>query len=383
MSNLITINVKASNDQKHAVLIATSETVLELKKKVALNCDTPAERMRLIYSGRVLKDQDALEVYKILEGHTVHMVRSAITSAAPANSTTISPSTIPASTAPSSSTTTRTAATSTAPSVTPTPLTSASIGSMYQSTGKVVECRTTYRDTIAPWLTCLLILSLSLDLSSIGAGALPNPWSTLTSGAGMGSMGGGMGSMGVDPTMMTQMMQDPNFAQYMSSMLQNPLVMESMISTNPALQGMGPEARQMLRSPLFQQMISSPNTLRQIAQMNSQLGGGGGARTTTGATRADVFNPFAALGGAGVSGNPMAGFWAQQMADMGTTTAGAGAGANNSSQIPQQQPEERFQVQLKQLNDMGFWDASKNVRALLAAGGNVNAAIEILFSGSD
>lgn len=119
MSNLITINVKASNDQKHAIFIATSETVLELKKKVAMNSDTPAERIRLIYSGRVLKDQDALEVYKILEGHTVHMVRSAITPAVAANSTTTTPPTIPVST------------TSTRPDEAPsTPLASASIGSM-------------------------------------------------------------------------------------------------------------------------------------------------------------------------------------------------------------------------------------------------------------
>ncbi|CAO3698800.1 unnamed protein product [Rhizopus microsporus] len=45
-------------------------------------------------------------------------------------------------------------------------------------------------------------------------------------------------------------------------------------------------------------------------------------------------------------------------------------------------PEERFQVQLQQLNEMGFWDAAKNIRALTATGGNVNAAIELLFSGN-
>ena len=44
-------------------------------------------------------------------------------------------------------------------------------------------------------------------------------------------------------------------------------------------------------------------------------------------------------------------------------------------------PEERFQVQLQQLQDMGFANASQNVRALLATGGNVHGAIEYILSG--
>ena len=63
-------------------------------------------------------------------------------------------------------------------------------------------------------------------------------------------------------------------------------------------------------------------------------------------------------------------------------------------------PEERFQVQLqvrhfvkrhplgltcislsKQLQDMGFTNASQNVRALLATGGNVHSAIEYILGG--
>lgn len=42
-------------------------------------------------------------------------------------------------------------------------------------------------------------------------------------------------------------------------------------------------------------------------------------------------------------------------------------------------PEVRFQVQLAQLNEMGFYDSESNIRALLATGGNVQAAIDRLF----
>ena len=39
-----------------------------------------------------------------------------------------------------------------------------------------------------------------------------------------------------------------------------------------------------------------------------------------------------------------------------------------------------LQTQLAQLAELGFSDATRNVRALLAAGGNVEGAVEYLFS---
>lgn len=43
-------------------------------------------------------------------------------------------------------------------------------------------------------------------------------------------------------------------------------------------------------------------------------------------------------------------------------------------------PEERYESQLAQLQGMGFTDATKNIRALQASGGNVEAAVEYLFN---
>ncbi|CAJ0913247.1 10301_t:CDS:2 [Entrophospora sp. SA101] len=53
-----------------------SKTVLEFKQLIGEKSEIPADRQRLIYSGKVLKDNDTLETYKIAEGHTVHMVKS-------------------------------------------------------------------------------------------------------------------------------------------------------------------------------------------------------------------------------------------------------------------------------------------------------------------
>lgn len=52
--------------------------------------------------------------------------------------------------------------------------------------------------------------------------------------------------------------------------------------------------------------------------------------------------------------------------------------ANTASQL--ESPETRFASQLEQLEGMGFVDKQKNISALLAAGGNVNSAIEYLLS---
>jgi ubiquilin len=47
---------------------------------------------------------------------------------------------------------------------------------------------------------------------------------------------------------------------------------------------------------------------------------------------------------------------------------------------PSQPPEQRFASQITQLEEMGFSERDRNVRALLATGGDVQAAIEYLLS---
>lgn len=46
-------------------------------------------------------------------------------------------------------------------------------------------------------------------------------------------------------------------------------------------------------------------------------------------------------------------------------------------QVPM--PEVRFQQQLEQLNSMGFINREANLQALIATGGDINAAIERLL----
>lgn len=75
MSATININIKSSSDKKFIITIETDKTVLDLKNAIAEQTEVPAERQRLIYSGRVLKDHDTLSDCKIADGNTIHMVK--------------------------------------------------------------------------------------------------------------------------------------------------------------------------------------------------------------------------------------------------------------------------------------------------------------------
>lgn len=75
----ININIKSSSDKKFIIAIETEKTVSDLKAAIAEQTQVPAERQRLIYSGRVLKDNDTLTDSKIADGNTVHMVKGSQT----------------------------------------------------------------------------------------------------------------------------------------------------------------------------------------------------------------------------------------------------------------------------------------------------------------
>ena len=75
----ISFRVKTSGDGLHSITMAETATVLELKAKLAGGDfeNIPVERQRLIYSGRVMKNDDTLASYKIKPNNTIHLVKSA------------------------------------------------------------------------------------------------------------------------------------------------------------------------------------------------------------------------------------------------------------------------------------------------------------------
>ena len=98
----ITIHIKCSNADKATVKIETTATVLELKEKVNEQLNVLPAQQRLIYKGRVLKDDATIDSYGVENEHTVHMVKSGGGGAAAAPVSTTAPAaTSPAPAVPS------------------------------------------------------------------------------------------------------------------------------------------------------------------------------------------------------------------------------------------------------------------------------------------
>ncbi|KAJ2726664.1 hypothetical protein GGI07_000387 [Coemansia sp. Benny D115] len=202
---------------------------------------------------------------------------------------------------------------------------------------------------------------------------------------------GGMGGMGnMTPEMIEQMYSNPMVQQMMEQMFSNPEVLRSMIESNPMLQQqLTPQMREMLANPEFLRMATNPEFMRAAAQMQAAMRRAQGGDSNSGGSGGGIYNPWASSpsqqtgtgtgnndGGANQQPafNPFAAF----MNPGGSPQQTGGQAA--SPPINQAPPEERFQTQLQQLNDMGFWNAAMNIRALTMTGGNVEAAIEYLLN---
>ncbi|KAL6919541.1 hypothetical protein ACHAP8_002679 [Fusarium lateritium] len=437
----ITFKVKTSSEGNHTITMSETATVLDLKTKLAGEEfeNIPVERQRLIYSGRVMKNDDALSTYKIKHNNTIHMVKSAASNQQPNQTPTAS-----------------------APTATPAPANMAA-GTANQPFAGLTGAR----------------------YAGFGNG-LP--------GLDMFGPDGGMGAP-MDEARIQRLMSDPNVRSSMNEALNNPDFINMLIESNPMLRNL-PNAREIISSPMMRQMMSSPEMMTQAMRMQRQLNGEApgafpapGATDTTpqGAATGDTqgtggqtqagqppVNPFAGLSGMlggqqGGDNPPDFARFMQQLQGLGSlygaggqgqaatgqtgstntpsqgatdSTAGAqtsgttpgqggeqqgsttspppanpfaalfppsggaqanspfgmnpemmqqmmqmfgdggmGAGANPPAPADNRPPEERYAEQLRQLNDMGFFDFDRNVAALRRSGGSVQGAIEHLLSG--
>ncbi|GME94572.1 unnamed protein product [[Candida] boidinii] len=411
----ITITIKASGDQKFTVSIDPSITVSALKDKIATLSEIPADSQRLIYSGKVLKDNDTIETYKIKDGHSIHLVKGASKSKS-------DPST---SSSTGNSSTTASSAT-----------TAAGSGSNTDSVPSNIAAGQGAFNPLAG-LTGARYAGYNVPMPS----------------ASMFGPDGGMGPL-PDASQLESMMDSPMFQESMRAMLSDPNMLDFVINQSPQLRAMGPQARQMLQSDTFRNMLSNPQMMRQMMEMQRMMGGAGAGGPFGGASGADASsfpapgaastdsttadstttsdstaaaagaastdsasaaaaNPFAALfGGAGAGGaanpmmNPFANPFFQQAAGanatgdnasqqanpfmnpellnmfLGGAGAGTGAAASAAAPVDNRPPEEVFENQLRQLNDMGFFDFDRNVTALRRSGGSVEGAIEALLNGT-
>jgi ubiquilin len=74
--NQLSLTIKLSNDTRYTITIDETSTVKQLKEKIDDEQAISADRQILIYSGKVLKDEEILKEAKITTGQTIHLVKS-------------------------------------------------------------------------------------------------------------------------------------------------------------------------------------------------------------------------------------------------------------------------------------------------------------------
>ncbi|CAM0135000.1 hypothetical protein VKS41_000426 [Umbelopsis sp. WA50703] len=438
----ITVKIRSSTGSTFDIELDPEVlTVYELKELLVKSIPTTTpDGLRLVYSGRILKDLDNVSSYNIRDGHVIHVVKTASNQSQQESTSSAQPS----------AATSQPANTSTG----------ASQRSPFAGLG-----------------------GMGGFAAGTGGGGMPDP--EMMRGLMESPM---MQSMLNNPELMRSIMMsnpqiramveqnpeighvinDPSFLRQSMQMMRNPELMREMqrnndraLSNIEAIPGGFNHLRRMystLQDPLesaahppsreseeANQRLAERLNVQHIPenQINTQAlpnpwASNNANRSTAQAPASEATgsqaaaNPFAALGGSGGGGLP-------PFLNFGTPATGSpqnnsANNSNNSSNIPsntpywmnpellqfsmrmqqmmqqqQQQgsgqsgntqstpffnpfsvaqpsstpsepPEQRFASQITQLEEMGFSERDRNIRALLATGGDVQAAIEYLLT---
>ncbi|KAL3580975.1 hypothetical protein D5086_018810 [Populus alba] len=217
----VVINIRCSNGTKFTVRTSLESTVGVFKSLLAQNCDVPPDQQRLIYKGRILKDDQTLHSYGLQADHTIHMVRG------------FSP-------APSTP----------APAPAPAPVAAANPENPDTTTG------------VTRGVGSNEGRAFGLGGAGIGASLFP----------GLGSLGGGSPSglfgdglpeleqvqqrLAQNPDMMREIMNAPA----MQSLMNNPELIRSMMMSNPQMREI------MDRNPELAHVLNDPSILRQTLE---------------------------------------------------------------------------------------------------------------------
>lgn len=207
------------------------------------------------------------------------------------------------------------------------------------------------------------------------------PFNPAMMNAAMSGMGGMGGNMGMDPAMMSNLMQSPMFQQMMGAMAQNPQMMAQMMQTNPMVQQMAsqnPQMAALLQNPQLLQTLMNPQMIQAAMQMQQAMNQMQAGAHPSGAQPGHAVAPqpagqpnYAAMMAA-MQNNPM---FAQMLQGEG----GHGGGAMPLPAAALAEFEQRYAAEITQLEGMGFHDRAANIEALRVCDGNVELAINYLF----
>ncbi|XP_043935704.1 ubiquilin-4 [Protopterus annectens] len=228
---------------------------------------------------------------------------------------------------------------------------------------------------------------LGINAANLGTGMFNSP--------GMQSL---FQQISENPQLIQNMMSAPYMRTMLQTLSQNPDLAAQVMLNNPLFAG-NPQLQDQLRLqlPVFLQQMQNPEAVAVMTNpraMQALLQIQQGLQTLQ--TEAPGLIPgISPMGGPGVvpsatgrTDSEAAATSTSTPATSGTSPAGVSSSQQQlmhhmlqllSSGNSQQSPELRFQMQLEQLNSMGFINREANLQALIATEGDINAAIERLL----
>ncbi|KAI3361295.1 hypothetical protein L3Q82_013484, partial [Scortum barcoo] len=384
--SLMVVTVKTPNG-KEEIAVSEDSSVAQFREEVSKKFNASQDQVVLIFAGKILKDGDTLSQHGIKSGLTVHLV---IKTAPKSTGASPSQTSVSSATPQSSSSSSSTVADRTGGGTSQTPTQPGGLG----------------------------------DLSGLlGLGMRSSSFMEMQQRVQEQLMS--------NPQMLSQMMGNP----LVQNMMSNPDLMRQMLAGNPQMQqlvGGNPDVSRMLSNPeLMRQiskllsfvhkkrasyfrslgtlldleltcvifvieqmqnpetlsMLTNPRVMQALIQIQQGLRtleaevpgfmsrmslGGFTVPPTTGSSIPPVNPPPPAMASGQSSTSATSPSQQQMMQQMLQMFAGGGPSL--------QTPEVRFQQQLDQLNSMGFINREANLQALIATGGDVNAAIERLLA---
>uniref|UniRef100_A0A3B0MZH3 Ubiquitin-related chaperonin, putative n=1 Tax=Theileria annulata TaxID=5874 RepID=A0A3B0MZH3_THEAN len=314
----LNITVKVSGGETFTLDVEPEMTVLQLKEKCSDKANAPADKQRLIFKGRIIKDEEVLSALNVEDGNTIHLVRSGLK---------------PASSPP---TTTPTATTATAQNTT-TPTTGEN-----QPFGQVPGFNQDFMS----------------QMFQGGMGNLP-------------------GMPELNPQSAAALLNSPVVQEMLTQISSNPELFRTLVESSPFLQPMmqqNPMFGQMLNNPELLRTLMRPGMLQAGLQMHqamqqSNVNNQGNGNTPT-QNPPNTENPFANF--------QMPANMAGAMA--GTTPFQPTTMPFQAPPVDTRPPEERFSSQLQSLQEMGFTDQAANLQALVQTNGDISAAIARLLN---
>ncbi|XP_023262978.1 ubiquilin-4-like [Seriola lalandi dorsalis] len=347
--SMIVVTVKTPQG-KEEFAISEDSSVAQFRQEVSKRFEAKQDQLVLIFTGKILKDSDTLKQHGIKDGHTVHLVIKTAPKTTGGSASQTSPSSAP----PQQST----------------------------SSTNPTEAESTRG----------------------GTGHTPTQPANARGGLGdlSGLLGLGMGSSNFmelqqqvqrqlmsDPQMLSQVMGNP----LVQNMMSNPDLMRRMFAGNPQMQQImeqNPDVSRMFNNPELMRQMQNPQTLSMLTNpraMQALIQIQQGLQTL----QAEVPGFMSSLSPQGLTVPPATG--GRVPPENPPSSATASGSSPSQQQLMQQMlqmfagggpslqsPEVRFQQQLDQLNAMGFINREANLQALIATGGDVNAAIERLLA---